>query len=123
MNESDEDRLVEEWHGLAKGVESGAPIDLPTAIGLLNNVLRTFAPTLPCPQDQEAALHSIANTRQLEKHWNRQLGKTLIDAGNALKGDDRVTALAILDRFAEQCPWIPFARIAQDQRVNYAAGH
>ena len=51
-----------------------------------------------------------------------RLGKTLIDAGEAKKGNDLTTALTLLDQFAEQCPWVPFSRIDQDQRANHAAG-
>ncbi len=122
MNESDEDWLIGEWHELARVVQIGAPVDLPAATRVLNEVLRALAPTLQSSHEQAELLPLIAGTRQLETTWNVRLGKTLIDAGNALKGDDRVTALAILDRFAEQCPWVLFARIAQDQRANYAVG-
>jgi hypothetical protein len=83
-------------------------------------VLRTFAPTLQSPRDQAEILPLIAGTRQLEKKWNMRLGKTLIDAGEAKKRNDLAAALTILDQFTEQCPWVPFSRIAQDQRANYA---
>ena len=122
MNESEEDRLIEEWHELARAVEVGAPVDLSTAAGVLNEVLRTFAPTLRGPRDQAEVLPSIASTRQLEKTWNMRLGETLIDAGDAKKRNDLATALTVLDQFATQCPWTPFSKIAQDQRVNYTAG-
>jgi hypothetical protein len=36
MSESDEDRLIGEWHELARVVEIGAPVDLPAATGVLN---------------------------------------------------------------------------------------
>ena len=121
MNESDEDRLIGEWHELARVVEVGAPVDLPAATGVLNEVLRTFAPTLQGPRDQAEILPLIAGTRQLEKTWNVRLGKTLIDAGEAKQGNDLATALTILDQFSEQCPWVPFSRIARDQRANYTA--
>jgi hypothetical protein len=120
MSESDEDRLIGEWHELARVVEIGAPVDLPAATGVLNEVLRTFAPTLQSPRDQAEILPLIAGTRQLEKTWNMRLGKTLIDAGEAKKRNDLAAALTILDQFTEQCPWVPFSRIAQDQRANYA---
>lgn len=121
MNESEEDRLIEEWHELARAVEVGSLVDLSNAAGVLNEVLRTFAPTLRAPRDQADILPSIASTRQLEKTWNMRLGKTLIDAGGAKERHDLVTALAVLDQFAAQCPWTPFSRVAQDQRVNYTS--
>jgi hypothetical protein len=64
MNESDEDRLIGEWHELARVVEVGAPVDLPAATGVLNEVLRTFAPTLQSPREQAEILLLIADTRQ-----------------------------------------------------------
>ena len=121
MQESDEDRLIAKWHELAEEIDGRASVDLLYATGLLNDVLRTFAPTLHGPQTQESILPFVVSTRQLERSWNQQLGKTLIDAGNAFNRGDRAAALTILDRFAEQCPWIPFAQIAKDQRSNYAA--
>jgi hypothetical protein len=123
MNEFDEDRLIEEWHELARVVDVGAPVDLSSATSVLSKVLHTFAPTLQSPSDQAEIVSVIAGTRQLEKTWNVRLGKTLIDASDAKKRNDLATALTILDQFTEQCPWVPFSRIAQDQRQNYAAGH
>jgi hypothetical protein len=121
MNESEEDRLIGEWHDLARDVESGAALDLLTAGKILNDVLSAFAPGLQCPQDEAALLPFISATRQLETSWNRRLGKALIEAGDA-RSNDFATALSILDQFAAQCPWMPFAQIARDQRENYAAG-
>jgi hypothetical protein len=88
MKESDEDRLIGEWHELARSVESGAHIDLPAAVGALSEVLRRFAPTLRRPQDEGPILPFMAETRQLEKSWNMELGKALIDAREALKRDE-----------------------------------
>jgi hypothetical protein len=121
MNESEEDQLIEEWHELARAVEVGAPLDLSTATGVLNEVLRTFAPTLRGPCEQADILSSIASARQSEKAWNMRLGQTLIDAGGARKRNDLAMALTVLDQFAAQCPWTPFSKIARDQRENYAA--
>jgi hypothetical protein len=123
MNESAEDRLIEEWHELAKAVDVGAPVDLSSAAGVLENVLRVFAPTLKGPTKRDEVLRCIATIRQLEKSWNQRLGNTLIDAGEAKKRNDLEAALAALDQFAEQCPWSPFSKIALEQRANYAAGN
>ena len=122
MTESDEDRLIGEWHELAGKVESGVSVNILTATGVLNEVLRAFAPTLQFPQEQAAISPFIASTRELEKSWNRRLRKALIDAAEAKEKGHLMTAQTILDRFIEQCPWTPFVPIAQDQRANYASG-
>jgi hypothetical protein len=121
MNESEEDRLIGQWHDLARDVESGVALDLPTARKILSDVLSAFAPGLQCPGDEAALLPFISATRQLEVSWNRYLCEALIEAG-AARSDDLAASLSILDQFAAQCPWMPFAQIARDQRENYTAG-
>lgn len=121
MQESSEDDLISAWHELAEKFDNRAPIDLVYACDLLNDVLRLFAPTLQGPQDPNDLSSVVATTRKIERSWNLRLTNALIDAGNAFEKGDRVTALAILDRFTEQCPWVPFVNVAKDQRSNFEA--
>ena len=122
MEHADEDRLTEEWHNLARDVEAGLEVESSQALVLLDAVAQKFLPSLQRSQNREDVMALVVSTRQLERSWNIQLGKALIQADEALKRDGLTKALAVLDRFIGQCQWIPFVQIAQQQREHYCDG-
>jgi hypothetical protein len=74
----------------------------------------------PNPTPEEF-LDIVRTLRDNYRSWNQLLGDTLLQvtAVVAMKGTS--VAVAVMEEFASNCPWLPLREVAQVQAANYRA--
>lgn len=122
MSHEDRDRLFGILHSLAEKsrseLESGFT---ETHVLAVRELVTKFLAGCELPAEFTATsfADAVYELRANERAWSQRLGDTIITAEDKLQVGDEDGAIAILDDYAEQCPWLSLREIAEIEKENF----